>query len=98
MVYQKAVLSDYDEIVVMKDLVKQRIINENLPIWQNGYPLNEVIKEDIELGYGRVIKKDSKVIAYAAFMPSSVMYENEKIFKKDNLYSFGMVMVCNEFL
>ena len=50
MVYQKAVLSDYDEIVVMKDLVKQRIINENLPIWQNGYPLNEVIKEDIELG------------------------------------------------
>ena len=98
MVYQKAVLSDYDEIVVMKDLVKQRIINENLPIWQNGYPLNEVIKEDIELGYGRVIKKDSKVIAYAAFMPSSVMYENEKIFKKDNLYSFGRVMVCNEFL
>ena len=97
MIYQKAVLSDYDEIVVMKNLVKQRIINENLPIWKNGYPLDEVIKDDILNDYGRVIKQDGKVIAYAAFMPSSVMYENEKIFKKDNLYSFGRVMVCNEF-
>ena len=33
MVYQKAVLSDYDKIVKMKDEVKQRIIEENLPIW-----------------------------------------------------------------
>ena len=98
MIYQKAVLSDYDEIVVMKNLVKQRIINENLPIWKNGYPLDEVIKDDILNDYGRVVKQDGKVIAYAAFMPSSVMYENEKIFKKDNLYSFGRVMVCNEFL
>ena len=84
MIYQKAVLSDYDEIVVMKNLVKQRIINENLPIWKNGYPLDEVIKDDILNDYGRVVKQDGKVIAYAAFMPSSVMYENEKIFKKDN--------------
>ena len=49
MIYQKAVLSDYDEIVVMKDLVKQRIINENLPIWQNGYPQDELLEEAINL-------------------------------------------------
>ena len=46
MIYQKAVLSDFDKIVKMKDEVKQRIIEENLPIWLNGYPLNEMIKEE----------------------------------------------------
>lgn len=98
MIYQKAVLSDYDEIVKMKDEVKQRIIDENLPIWLNGYPLNQLIKQDIELEYGRVIKVDNKVVAYATFMPSFVMYPEGNIFKKDNLYSFGRVMVCNKFL
>ena len=98
MIYQKATLSDYERIIEMKDEVKQRIINENLPIWLNGYPLNEMIKEDIDLEYGRVIKVENKVIAYATFMPSSVMYPEGNIFKKDNLYSFGRVMVCNEYL
>jgi predicted GNAT family N-acyltransferase len=98
MIYDKALLSDFDEIVLMKDLVKQRIINEDLPIWKNGYPLNEMIKDDIFKGYGRVIRIDNKVVAYATFMKSEVMYPNENIFKKDNLYSFGRVMVCNEYL
>ena len=98
MIYDKALLSDFDEIVLMKDLVKQRIINEDLPIWKNGYPLNEIIKDDILKGYGRVIRIDNKVVAYATFMESEVMYPNENIFKKDNLYSFGRVMVCNEYL
>ena len=51
MVYQKAVLSDFDKIVKMKDEVKQRIIDEKLPIWLNGYPINEMIKDDIDNQY-----------------------------------------------
>ena len=98
MIYTKALLSDYDEIVAMKNQVKQRVIDENLPIWKNGYPLDEMIKEDLENGYGRIIKEDNKIIAYAAIMDSNIMYPEEKIFKKDNLYSFGRVMVCNEYL
>lgn len=98
MIYQNAVLSDYDEIVRMKDEVKQRIINENLPIWLNGYPLNVMIKDDIDNQYGRVIKVNDEVIAYATFMPTPVMYPEGNIFKKDNLYSFGRVMVCNKYL
>lgn len=98
MVYQKAILLDLDEIVVMKNKVKQRIINENLPIWKNGYPLDEQLLDDLKNGYGRIIKIDNKIVAYAAFMPSNIMYENESIFKKDNLYSFGRVMVIDEYL
>ena len=98
MEYTKAILSDYDEIVVMKDQVKQRVIEENLPIWKNGYPTNEMIQDDLVNGYGRVIKVDNKIVAYASFMHSSIMYPNEFIFKKENLYSFGRVMVCNEYL
>ena len=98
MIYQKATLSDYNEIIIMKDEVKQRIINENLPIWLNGYPLDEMIKEDIDLEYGRVIKVNNRVVAYATFMPSSVMYPEGNIFKKDNLCSFGRVMVGNKYL
>lgn len=96
--YTKAILSDYDEIVVMKNQVKQRVINENLPIWKNGYPNDEIIKEDLISGYGRIIRVDDKIVAYAAFMHSDIMYPNEEIFKKENLYSFGRVMVCNEYL
>ena len=94
--YQRAVLSDYDEIVIMKNIVKQRVINDNIPIWKNGYPLNEIIYEDLINGFGRVVKIDGKIVAYAAFMKDSEMYPDEANFKKDNLCCFGRVMVCNE--
>ena len=98
LIYEKAVLSDYDEIAKMKDEVKIRIINENLPIWLNGYPANILIEEDLKSDHGRVIKLDNQIIAYASFMHSSIMYPEGNIFKKDNLCSFGRVMVCNKYL
>ena len=48
MEYKKAKISQLDEIIKLKNEVKQRVIKEGLPIWQNGYPLDEMIIEDIE--------------------------------------------------
>ena len=46
----------------MKNRVKKRIINENLPIWLNGYPTDELLEEDVLNNYGRVVEIDSKII------------------------------------
>ena len=56
MLYRKATMKDYEEIIIMKNNVKERIIKQNLPIWLNGYPLDILIKEDIENGECRVIE------------------------------------------
>ena len=47
MIYQKATIKDLDEIIEMKNRVKARVVREGLPIWLNGYPLDEMILEDI---------------------------------------------------
>ena len=47
----------------MKNRVKERIIKANLPMWLNGYPLDEMIIEDILNNHGRVIIFDNKVVA-----------------------------------
>jgi len=36
--------------------------------WQNGYPNEDTIKEDIEKGYGYVLTENNIVIAYAAII------------------------------
>ena len=74
-----------------------RIIKQNLPIWLNGYPLDSYIKEDIENGECRVVELDGKVVAYACFHHAEKEY-GKGVFKKDNLYSFGRVMVREEYV
>lgn len=96
MKYRIAKHKDIEEILRMKNEVKKRIIEENLPIWLDGYPLDEMILEDIEKGYGRVIEED-QVVAYACFHPAEVEYPPHT-FKKENLQSFGRVMVKEGFV
>ena len=92
MIYRIANINDFNDIILMKNRVKQRVINENLPIWLNGYPLDEFIYDDIINKYGRVVEKDNKVIAYAMLIPTEIEYEDEDFETKD-LMSFGRVMV-----
>ena len=47
MKYLVATSKHLEEILIMKNKVKERVIKENLPIWKDGYPLDEMIKEDI---------------------------------------------------
>lgn len=90
-IYRVATFDDFDEIIRMKNDVKQRVIDENLPIWQNGYPQDELIKEDIENEFGRVLIVDGKIVSYATYHPA--LYEYDKgTFPNDNVMSFGRVM------
>ena len=97
MEYQVAKINQLSDILSMKNRVKQRIINQNLPIWLNGYPQDDFIKEDIENDFGRIIVVDNKVAAYAAFYPAVWEYEGQLNDIKYR-YSYGRVMVDDDFL
>ena len=92
MEYKVAQMSQFDEIILMKNRVKDRIIKEKLPMWLNGYPLDEMIEEDLINGHGRVITIENKVVAYAVVYPSTFEYEGE-LDDIENRYSYGRVMV-----
>ena len=96
MIYRKARIEDLNEIILMKNKVKKRIEEENLPIWLNGYPLENLLEEDIINQEGRVVTINNEIIAYSVFYHSSREYKNA--FKKENLQSFGRVMVKDEYL
>ena len=97
MIYRDATLDDIKDIIEIKNRVKNRIIKENLPIWLNGYPLDDFIIEDIKNSHGRVVEIDGKIAAYCAFHPSNIDYE-EYIENTENHYSFGRVMVDDYYL
>lgn len=92
MIYRVATLDDLNEIIIMKNKVKQRIINQNLPMWLNGYPLDEYIIDDIKSNEGRVIEINGKIVSYSCFHHASKEYGNG-VFKEDNVMSFGRLMV-----
>lgn len=97
MEYRIATLQDYNEVIQMKNEVKERIIKEKLPIWLDGYPADSFIQEDIDKGYGRVVVHEKRIIGYACFHPANVEYP-AGTFLKENLQSFGRVMICNDYL
>lgn len=92
MIYKTASKDMINDILSMKNRVKERIVRENLPMWLNGYPLDEMIIEDIENDHGRVVILNDKVIAYAVLYPYTFEYEGE-IMDIEDRYSFGRVMV-----
>jgi ribosomal protein S18 acetylase RimI-like enzyme len=97
MKYLIAEIKDLEEILKMKNKVKQRIILEDLPIWKDGYPLDEMIVNDIQNKEGRIIKIGEEIIGYACFHHAEKEY-GKGVFKKDNVQSFGRVMVKDEYL
>lgn len=90
-IYKVAKKEDLSEIILMKNDVKEKVIKENLPIWQNGYPQDELIDEDIDNGFGRVLVVDNEIVSYATYHPA--LYEYDKgTFPIDDVMSFGRVM------
>ena len=92
MEYQIAVKQQLAEILAMKNRVKARVIAQQLPIWKNGYPLDEFIIEYIEKGEVRVVVLDGKVVAYANFHPCTTEYDSDT-FSREPVQSFGRIMV-----
>ena len=96
MEYKIASINQLNEILSMKNRVKQRIIEQNLPMWLNGYPQDNLIIEDLENNHGRVIVINDKVVGYAVLYPSTFEYYGELTDIK-NRYSFGRVMVDDNY-
>lgn len=97
LLYSIAGISDLGEILIMRDEVKERIILSNLNIWRDGYPLDEYIIDDIQHYFGRVVKDNNKIIAYASVHAVSTEYPKDT-FSSNHYNSFGRIMVCNEYL
>ena len=97
MLYRVATKDDLKQILKMKENVKKRIIKQNLPMWLYGYPLDEYIIDDVTSNEGRVIEIDGKVVSYSCFHHASKEYGNG-VFKKDNVMSFGRLMVDDEYV
>ena len=90
-IYQVATVEHLNEIILMKNDVKQKVVDEKLPIWQNGYPEDDLIKEDIENGFGRIIIDNGEIVSYATYHPALYEYD-PGTFPIDNVMSFGRVM------
>ena len=90
-IYQVATVEHLNEIILMKNDVKQKVIDEKLPIWQNGYPEDDLIKEDIENGFGRIVIDNGEIVSYATYHPALYEYD-PGTFPIDNVMSFGRVM------
>ena len=68
---RKANSRDIPEIMAVLEAAKgimRRSGNQHQ--WVNGYPSEDVIMSDIELGYGYVVEAEGKTAGYFAFIPS----------------------------
>lgn len=90
-IYQIAKKEHLNEILSIKNDVKEKVIKENLPIWQNGYPQDDLIEEDIENGFGRILIVNNEIVSYATYHPASYEYD-KGTFPNDDVMSFGRVM------
>jgi len=75
--FRKAVKSDINRIM---DIIKQAqdyFREKGIDQWQNNYPNYEVIRNDIEKGYGYVLLKEGKIIGTVA-----VSFDGEKTYDK----------------
>ena len=66
--FRKADATDIPEIwaILQHAIIRRKKDGSNQ--WQDGYPNFEVIKKDIEKGYGYVLTEDEKTIGYCAIL------------------------------
>lgn len=95
--YRTAKKNDLPQIISMKNGVKLRIEEQGLAIWQNGYPTDELLNEDVVNCEGRVVELNGEIVGYSVFYHCQKEYDNA--FKNsNNLQSFGRIMVKNGYV
>jgi len=67
-VHAKARKKDIPKILEIIGQAQQRMKNRNLDQWQNGYPDEAAILNDIEKGVGHTFLKGEEIVAYAAIV------------------------------
>ena len=66
--FRKATENDIDRIIEIFDGARKRIAELGINQWQDGYPHEEIIREDIALGRSYVGETDGKVVATVMVM------------------------------
>lgn len=66
--FRKATSQDAPEIWKILEQAILRRKNDGSNQWQDGYPNPDVVKKDIELGYGYVLTLGDRIIAYSAVL------------------------------
>ena len=65
---RKATEKDAQQIwKILKQSIERRLLDGSQQ-WQNGYPNENTVKNDIENGYGFVLTDDNEIVAYAALI------------------------------
>lgn len=77
MEFRKAMESDIDNIMKIIKQAQDYFNEEGIDQWQNNYPNPQVIRADIERGYGYVLLKEGKVVGTV-----SVSFDGEKTYEK----------------
>ncbi len=68
MILRKAILSELPDIwIILQQAIAQRK-RDGSEQWQNGYPNEQVVGDDITNGYGYVVEDNNEIIAYAAII------------------------------
>ena len=90
--YEKACQSDILECIKLKNNVISHLKSIGANIWDEDYPSDELIKNDILFSNARVVKNNGEIIAYLCFYDPNIEY-NEYPFKEEKLYTFSRLMV-----
>ena len=90
-IYRKADIEELRDIITLKEKVKKKIIEDGLDIWQDDYPNDELLEDDIKKGYAHIVKIDGLVCGYAAVMPTDVDY-GPGFYLDHHLVSFSRLM------
>jgi GNAT superfamily N-acetyltransferase len=68
MLLRKAVLSELPAIwIILQQAIEQRK-RDGSEQWQNGYPNEQTVQDDIAKGYGYVLADNDTILAYAAII------------------------------
>lgn len=95
--------NEVDTIMMMIDQAREHIASYGSDQWQNGYPTQEIIMEDILEGYGYVAVIEGQLAAYVAmikgFEPAyDAIYDGAWTHPENHDYiTFHRVMVHQDF-
>lgn len=79
LIFRVATVEDVDSVVEIVRGAQERLRLTGTDQWQNGYPNRERIEADVALGYGRVLSRGGRVVAYGALCyDGEVAYDDLK--------------------
>lgn len=94
-IYRKAFLNDLKEVLDIKNNIIKDYKKNNIDFWNESYPSDELIKEDILSKGVRLLinKENNEILGYVHICDPLIEFDNFYPFKTNNLYYFGRFMI-----